>query len=45
MNRTWIIAHYKDFFEIEETDEDDQIMIDWAEALLEDQPLPDISLS
>jgi len=38
MNRTKIIQHYKDFFDLNEMGigEDEQLLIDWAEALLQD---------
>nr|WP_319268251.1 hypothetical protein [uncultured Draconibacterium sp.] len=38
MNRTKLIQHYKSFFGLEDIElgENDQLMIDWAESLLED---------
>jgi hypothetical protein len=38
ITRTEVLANYKTFFGLEEmgTGEDDQLMIDWAESLIED---------
>lgn len=45
MKRNDIIKHYKNFFGLENIGlaENDQLMIDWAENLVKDCNLPDVS--